>query len=69
MGGIYQDKKKNTSCLQIDVNMSVLEKEPMPKGPRYNLAVSLLIDKHIFCIGGIDAASDFSLSLCEVYDT
>ena len=38
--------------------MSVLEKDPMPKGPRYNLAVTILIDKHIFCIGGNDVATD-----------
>lgn len=49
--------------------MSLLEKEPMPKGPRYNLAVTLLLDKYVFCVGGSDVSSDYPLTTCEVYDT
>lgn len=69
MGGIYPDSKKNTSCLQIDANMNVLEKEPMPKGSRYNLGVTLLLDKFIFCIGGEDYNNRLPLSTTEIYDT
>lgn len=69
MGGIYPDTKKNTSCLHLDSNMSLFEKEPMPKGPRYNLATTLLLDKYIFCIGGCDVNTDYPLTTSEVYDT
>eukprot|EP00347_Sterkiella_histriomuscorum_P020526 403337466 len=68
MGGLYPEPKKNVSCLQIDQNMSALEKEPMPKGPRYNLAIALLLDKYIFCIGGQDISTEYPLTSCEVYD-
>lgn len=69
MGGVYPDNKKNISCLHIDANMNVLEKEPMPKGPRSNLGVALLLDKFIFCIGGEDLNSRLPQSTTEIYDT
>ena len=55
MGGIYpKSVKANTSCLELDANMNLLEKDPMPRGARYNLALAVVIDKYIFAIGGMD---------------
>jgi len=52
IGGVYLNTKLPTSCLEIDANMNVLEKEPIPSGPKCNIALSLIIDKYVLAIGG-----------------
>ena len=47
--------------------MNMIEKEPM-KTARYNIALSLVIDKYIFAIGG-NISKGKPTDLVEVYDT
>jgi hypothetical protein len=69
VGGIYQEPKINNGCLEIDSNMNVLEKEPLKVGPRFSIALTLVIDKFIFAIGGLLVKNKTPTDAFEIFDT
>lgn len=55
--------------MEIDVNMNLLEKEPLKIGPRFSIALALLIDKYIIAIGGTLVKTKAATDACEIFDT
>lgn len=49
--------------------MNVLEKEPLKVGPRFSIALTLLIDKFVFAIGGLLVKNKTPSDAFEIFDT
>lgn len=55
------------SCMMIDANMTVYDREPM-RHPRFGTATALIRDRFALVLGGF-LGKNRPTNFCELYDT